>query len=137
LAVAPRGHYCSGGGIGHFRVFSESSAIKPSIPVASLANDLAASLFSRTPTGFVGATAARADCAASESQTRRAAAMASEGGKSAGPPSAKPVAKRAGQQNPISEANSQQPTPAHPQRLGLADLKASAQARRARLVAAK
>ena len=38
---------------------------------------------------------------------RRAAAMASEGGKSAGPPSAKPVAKRAGQQNPISEANSQ------------------------------
>jgi len=31
---------------------------------------------------------------------RRAAAMASEGGKSAGPPSAKPVAKRAGQQNP-------------------------------------
>ena len=68
---------------------------------------------------------------------RRAAAMASEGGKSAGPPSAKPVAKRAGQQNPISEANSQQPTPAQPQRLGLADLKASAQARRARLVAAK
>jgi sRNA-binding protein len=68
---------------------------------------------------------------------RRAAAMASEGGKSAGPPSAKPVAKRAGQQNPISEANSQQPTPAQPQRLGLADLKASAEARRARLVAAK
>ena len=69
LAVAPRDHYC-GGGIGHCRVASESSAIKPSIPVASLANDLAASLFSRAPTGFVGATAARADCAGSESQTQ-------------------------------------------------------------------
>ena len=56
LAVAPRDHYCGGGGIGHCRVASESSAIKPSIPVASLVNDLAASLFSRAPTGFVGAT---------------------------------------------------------------------------------
>ena len=56
LAVAPRDHYCGGGGIGHCRVVSESSAIKPSILVASLANDLAASLFSRAPTGFVGAT---------------------------------------------------------------------------------
>ena len=69
LAVAPRGHYSSSGGIGHCRVVSESSAIKPSIPVASLANHLAASLFSRAPTGFVGATAARADCAGSELQT--------------------------------------------------------------------
>ena len=69
LAVAPRGHYSSSGGIGHCRVVSESSAIKPSIPVASLANHLAASLFSRAPTGFVGATAARADCTGSELQT--------------------------------------------------------------------
>jgi sRNA-binding protein len=68
---------------------------------------------------------------------RHAAAKASEGGKSVGPPLAKPVAKRAGQQDPISEANSQQPTPAGTSRLGLAGLKAAAHARRARLVAAK
>jgi hypothetical protein len=67
LAVAPRDHYCGGGGIGHCRVAGESSAIKPSIPVPSLANDLAASLFSGAPTGFVGATAG---CAGSESQTQ-------------------------------------------------------------------
>jgi sRNA-binding protein len=68
---------------------------------------------------------------------RRAAVKAIEDRKAAGQPSAKPVAKRAGQQNSISEANSQQPKPTQPQRLGLADLKTSAQARRARLVAAK
>ena len=54
LAVAPRGHYCGGGGIGHCRVVSESSPINPGIPMTSSANDLAASLFSRVMTGFVG-----------------------------------------------------------------------------------
>src|SRR5262249_44090332 len=57
---------------------------------------------------------------------RRAAVKAIEDRQAAGQPSAKPVAKRAGQQNPISKANSQQPTPTQPQRLGLADLEASA-----------
>jgi hypothetical protein len=52
-------------------------------------------------------------------------------------PAAKPVAERPGQQNPIPEAKSQQSAPAKPPRLGLAGLKAAAQARRARLVAAK
>jgi hypothetical protein len=46
LAVAPRGHYCGGGDIGHCRVVNESPAIKPGIPMTSSANDLAASLSS-------------------------------------------------------------------------------------------
>jgi ProP effector len=66
---------------------------------------------------------------------RRAAAKASEGGKAAGPPSAKLVANRARQQSPI--AKSDQPAMAGPPRLGLAGLKAAAQARRARLVGTK
>jgi ProP effector len=66
---------------------------------------------------------------------RRAEAKAIEARNAAAP--AKPVAERAGQQKPIPEAKSQQLTPAGPPRLGLADLKAAAQARRARLVAAK
>ena len=49
----------------------------------------------------------------------------------------KPVAERAGKQDPIPDAKSQQPSPAGPPRLGLAGLKAAAQARRARLAAAK
>lgn len=40
LAVAPRGHYCGGGYIGHCRVVNESPTIKPGIPVTSSANDL-------------------------------------------------------------------------------------------------
>ena len=66
---------------------------------------------------------------------RRAEAKAIEDRNAAAP--AKPVAERAGQQKPIPEAKSQQLTPAGPPRLGLADLKAAAQARRARLVSAK
>jgi ProP effector len=69
--------------------------------------------------------------------TRRAAAQAIEDRNATGQPPAKPVAERPGQQNPIPEAKSQQPAPAEPPRLGLAGLKAAAQARRARLVAAK
>jgi ProP effector len=63
----------------------------------------------------------------------RAAAKAIEDRNAEGQPPAKPVAERAGQQNPIPEAKSQ----AGPPRLGLAGLKAAAQSRRARLVAAK
>jgi ProP effector len=66
-----------------------------------------------------------------------AAATAIEACKTAGQPAAEPVVERAGQQNPIPEAKTQQPAPAGPPRLGLAGLKAAAQARRARLVAAK
>jgi sRNA-binding protein len=68
---------------------------------------------------------------------RRAAAKAIEDRNAADQPAAKPVAERPGQQNPIPEAKSQQSAPAKPPRLGLAGLKAAAQARRARLVAAK
>jgi len=57
--------------------------------------------------------------------------------KAAGRAAAKPVAERAGQQDPIPDAKSRQPAPAGPPRLGLAGLKAAAQARRARLAAAK
>jgi sRNA-binding protein len=64
---------------------------------------------------------------------RRAAAKAIEDCKAAGQPAAKPVAKCAGQQDPILEAKSARAEPP----LGLAGLKAAAQARRARLVAAK
>jgi sRNA-binding protein len=67
---------------------------------------------------------------------RRAATKAIEDRKAAGQPATKPVADRAGRQDPIPEAKSQQPAPAEPP-LGLAGLKAAAQARRARLVAAK
>ena len=68
-------------------------------------------------------------------EARRAMAEAIGHRNAAGQPSAKPVAKRAGQQNAIPEAKSQQLTPAAPLRLGLAGLKAAAQVRRA--VAAK
>jgi ProP effector len=67
----------------------------------------------------------------------RAAAQAIEDRNAAGQPPAKPVAERPGQQNPIPEAKSQQSALAGPPRLGLAGLKAAAQARRARLVDAK
>jgi ProP effector len=70
-------------------------------------------------------------------EARRAAAEAIEDRNVAGQPAAKPVAERHGQQNPIPDAQSQQSAPAGPPRLGLAGLKAAAQARRARLVAAK
>jgi len=70
-------------------------------------------------------------------EARRATAEAIGHRNAAGQPSAKPVAECAGQQNAIPEAKSQQLTPAAPPRLGLAGLKAAAQARRARLVAAK
>jgi len=69
-------------------------------------------------------------------EARRAMAEAIGHRNAAGQPSAKP-AERAGQQNAIPEAKSQQLTPAAPLRLGLAGLKAAAQVRRARLVAAK
>jgi len=59
---------------------------------------------------------------------KRAAAEAIQDGKEAGQPAATPVEERARQH--------QRPTPAEPP-LGLAGLKAAAQARRARLVAAK
>jgi len=67
----------------------------------------------------------------------RAVAVAIEDRNPSGQPPAKPVAERAGQQSPIPETKSQELTPAGPPRLGLADLKAAAQARRAGLVAAK
>ena len=67
---------------------------------------------------------------------RRAAAETSEDRKAASQPAAKLVAEHAGQQDQIPEGKSQQPAPGAP-RLGLAGLKAAAQARRARLVAAK
>src|SRR6516165_2363366 len=70
-------------------------------------------------------------------EARRAMAEAIGHRNAAGQPSAKPVAERAGQQNAIPEAKSQQLTPAAPPRLGLAGLKAAAQVRRATLVAAK
>src|SRR5262252_8825060 len=70
-------------------------------------------------------------------EARRAAAEAIEDRKVAGEPAAKPVAEPPGQQNPIPEAKSEQSAPAGAPRLGLAGLKAAAQARRARLVAAK
>ena len=70
-------------------------------------------------------------------EVRRVAAEAIEDRSAAGQPPAKPIAERAGQQNAIPEAKSQQLTPAAPPRLGLAGLKAAAQVRRARLVAAK
>jgi ProP effector len=66
----------------------------------------------------------------------RAAAKAIEDRKVERQPTAKPVAERLGQQNPTPDAKSQQPEPAETP-LGLAGLKAAAQARRARLVAAK
>ena len=67
---------------------------------------------------------------------RRAAAKTIEDRKAASQPAAKPVAEHAGQQDQIPKGKSQQPAPGPP-RLGLAGLKAAAQARRARLVAAK
>ena len=67
---------------------------------------------------------------------KRAAAKAIEDRKEAGQPAAKPVEERARQESPTPEAKSRQPAPAEPP-LGLAGLKAAAQARRARLVAAK
>ena len=70
-------------------------------------------------------------------EARRAAAGAMMDCKVAGEPAAKPVAERPGQQNPIPEAKSEQSAPARPPRVGLAGLKAAAQARRARLVAAE
>ena len=70
-------------------------------------------------------------------EARRAAAKAIEDRKAAGQPEAEPVAKCAEQQNPTLDAKTQQPAPAVPPRLGLAGLRAAAQARRARLVAAE
>jgi ProP effector len=70
-------------------------------------------------------------------EARRAAAEAIVDRKVAGQPAAKSVAERPGQQNPIPEAKSEQSAPAGSPRLGLAGLKAAAQARRARFVAAK
>jgi len=67
---------------------------------------------------------------------RRAAAKTIEDSKAASQPAAKLVAEHAGQQDQIPEGKSQQPAPGAP-RLGLAGLKAAAQARRAKLVAAK
>ena len=67
---------------------------------------------------------------------KRAAAEAIQDSKKAGQPAAIPVEERARQQTPIPVAKSRQPAPAEPP-LGLAGLKAAAQARRARLVAAK
>ena len=63
----------------------------------------------------------------------RVAAEAIEDRSAAGQPPAKPVAERAGQQNAIPETL----TPSGPPRVGLAGLKAAAQARRARLVTAE
>jgi ProP effector len=68
---------------------------------------------------------------------RRAAAKAIEDRKTTGQPAAEPVVERAGQQNSVPEAKSQQSAPAGPPRLALAGIKAAAQARRERLVAAK
>jgi ProP effector len=67
-------------------------------------------------------------------EARRAAAKAIEDRKVAGQPAPKPVAEH---QNPTPEAKSERSAPALPPRLGLAGLKAAAQARRARPVAAK
>jgi ProP effector len=72
-----------------------------------------------------------------DAKRKIAAAEAIEDRNAASQPPAKPVADRAGQQNPIPEAKSQESAPAGPPRLGLVGLKAAAQARRARLVAAK
>jgi sRNA-binding protein len=67
---------------------------------------------------------------------RRAAVKAIEDRRAAGQRAAKPVAERARQQNPIPEANLDSwRRPNRP--LGLAGLKAAAQARRARFIAAK
>jgi ProP effector len=66
-------------------------------------------------------------------EARRVAAEAIEDRSAAGQPPAKPVAERAGQQNAIPETL----TPSGPPRVGLAGLKAAAQARRARLVTAE
>ena len=67
---------------------------------------------------------------------KRAAAKAIQDRKEAGQPAAKPVEERARQESPTPEEKSRPPAPAEPP-LGLAGLKAAAQARRARLVAAK
>ena len=69
--------------------------------------------------------------AADEADARRKIAKAARRA------AAKPVAGRAGQQDPIPDAKSRHPAPAGPPRLGLEGLKAAAQARRARLAAAK
>ena len=66
-------------------------------------------------------------------EARRVAAEAIEDRSAAGQPPAKPVEERAGQQNAIPETL----TPSGPPRVGLAGLKAAAQARRARLVTAE
>jgi len=76
--------------------------------------------------------------AADEEDARRknakgARRVAIEDRSAAGQPRAKPVADRAGQQNAIPETL----TPSGPPRVGLAGLKAAAQARRARLVTAE
>ena len=76
--------------------------------------------------------------AADEEDARRKIAkgarrVATEDRSAAGQPRAKPVADRAGQQNAIPETL----TPSGPPRVGLAGLKAAAQARRARLVTAE
>jgi len=76
--------------------------------------------------------------AADEEDARRKIAkgarrVAIEDRSAAGQPRAKPVADRAGQQNAIPETL----TPSGPPRVGLAGLKAAAQARRARLVTAE
>jgi ProP effector len=65
--------------------------------------------------------------------TKGAAAQAIEDRNAASQPPAKPVAEPPGKQNPIPEPKSQQSAPAEPSRLGLAGLRAAAQARRARL----
>ena len=68
---------------------------------------------------------------------KRAAAKAIQDRKEAGPARGqKPVEERARQESPTPEEKSRPPAPAEPP-LGLAGLKAAAQARRARLVAAK
>ena len=64
---------------------------------------------------------------------KRVAAEAIEDRSAADQPPGKPVAERAGQQNAIPETL----TPSGPPRVGLAGLKAAAQARRARLVTAE
>jgi ProP effector len=70
-------------------------------------------------------------------EAKRTAAKTIEERRAAGQPGAEPVAKCAEQQNPSLDAETQQPVPAVPPRLGLAGLRAVAQARRARLVAAE
>src|SRR5215471_868029 len=66
-------------------------------------------------------------------EARRVAAEAIEDRSAAARPPAKPVAERAGEQNAIPETL----TPSGPPRVGLAGLKAAAQARRARLITAE